>query len=92
MELALVHSNKINKGTIKVFNTSYAKVLQVMFRKCFPWNITNQVDNQSNIELQFNLDTFNACCIQVQKAKYSMNVQCPIILTPNIVWAPYCIF
>jgi hypothetical protein len=21
-----------------------------------------------------------------------MNVQCPIILTPNIVWAPYCIF
>jgi hypothetical protein len=44
--------------------------LQVMFRKCFPWNITNQVDNQSNIELQFNLDTFNACCTQVQKAKF----------------------
>jgi hypothetical protein len=36
MELALVHSNKINKGTIKIFNTPYIKVLQVLFKKCFP--------------------------------------------------------
>jgi len=36
-ELALVHSNKINKGTIKVFNTHYIKVLQVLLKACFPW-------------------------------------------------------
>jgi hypothetical protein len=37
MELVLVHSNKINKGTIKVFNTPYVRVLQVLFKKCFSW-------------------------------------------------------
>jgi hypothetical protein len=92
MELALVHSNKINNGTIKVCNTPYIIVLQVLFRKCFPWDITNQVENHSDTKLQFNLDTFNACCTQVQKAKYSMNVQYPILRTPKIIWAPYHIF
>jgi hypothetical protein len=92
MELALVHSNKINKGTIKVCNTPYITILQVLFRKCFPWDITNQVDNHSDTKLQFNLDIFNACCTQVQKAKYSMNVQYPILRTPKIIWAPYHIF
>ncbi len=80
MELALVHSNKINKGTIKVFNT-------VLYK-----GIANQVDNQIDMEFQFNLDTFNACCIHVHKAKYSMNVQYPILHTPRIVWALYHIF
>jgi hypothetical protein len=75
MELVIVHSNKINKGTIKVFNTPYIRVLQVLFKKCSSWGITNQVDNQSDTELQFNLNTFNACCTQVQKEKYSMNTQ-----------------
>jgi len=65
MELGLVHSNKINEKTIKVFNTTHIRVLQVLFKKCFPWGIADQVDNQSDIELQFNLDTFNACCTQV---------------------------
>jgi hypothetical protein len=37
MELALVHSNKINKGTIKVFSTPYIKVLQVLLKECFQW-------------------------------------------------------
>jgi hypothetical protein len=37
MELVLVHSNKINKGMIKIFNTPYIKVLQVLFKECFPW-------------------------------------------------------
>jgi hypothetical protein len=44
------------------------------------------------MELQFNLDTFNACCTQVHKTKYSMNVQYHILHTPEIVWAPYHIF
>jgi hypothetical protein len=35
----------------------------------------NQMDNQSDTKLQFNLDTFSACCIQVHKAKYSMDMQ-----------------
>jgi hypothetical protein len=37
MELALVHSNKINSGMTKVFNTPYIRVLQVPFRECFQW-------------------------------------------------------
>jgi hypothetical protein len=41
------------------------------------------------MELQFNLKTFNACYTQVHKAKYSMNVQYPILGTIEIVWAPY---
>jgi len=28
---------QINKGKIKVFDTPYIKVLQVLFRECFPW-------------------------------------------------------
>jgi len=44
------------------------------------------------MELQFNLDTFNACCTQVHKTKCSMNVQYTIIGNPKIVWAPYHIF
>jgi hypothetical protein len=48
---------------IKAFNTPYIMVLQVLLKKCFSWGIANQADNQSNTELQFNLDTFNACCI-----------------------------
>jgi hypothetical protein len=41
---------QINKGMIKVFNTPLYK------------GISNQVDNQSDMELQFNLDAFNAFC------------------------------
>jgi hypothetical protein len=52
----------------------------------------NQVDNQSDTELQFNLNIFNACCIQVHKAKYLMNMQYPILGILEIVWAPYHIF
>jgi hypothetical protein len=74
MELALVHSNKINKWEIKIFNTPYIKVLHVVLRECFQGGIANQVDNQSNTKLRFNLNTFNACCIQVHKTKYSMKV------------------
>jgi hypothetical protein len=37
MEFGLVSFKQINKGTIKVFNTPYIKVLQVLFKKCFPW-------------------------------------------------------
>jgi hypothetical protein len=44
MELALIHSNKINKGTINVFNTPHIMVLLVLFRECFPWGYCNQVD------------------------------------------------
>jgi hypothetical protein len=44
------------------------------------------------MELQFNLDTFNACYTQVHKAKYSMNVQYLILGTFETVWAPYHIF
>jgi hypothetical protein len=55
----------------------------------FHGGIANQVDNQSNMELQFNLNAFNACCTQVHKSTYSMNVQYPILCTPAIVWAPY---
>jgi hypothetical protein len=36
MELALVSFKNINKRTIKVFNTPYITVLQVLFRECFP--------------------------------------------------------
>jgi hypothetical protein len=36
--------------------------------------IGNQMDIQSNMKHQFNLNAFNACCIQVHKAKYSMNM------------------
>ncbi len=54
--------------------------------------IANQVDNQSNTGFQFNLNTFNVCCIQVHKTKYSMNMQYPILANPEIVWAPYHIF
>jgi hypothetical protein len=28
---------QINKGTIKVFDTPYIKVLQVLLREFFPW-------------------------------------------------------
>jgi hypothetical protein len=41
------------------------------------------------MELQFNLNAFNTCCIQVHKAKYSMNMQYPILSTLEIVWVPY---
>ncbi len=54
MELVFVHLNKINKGMIKVFNTPYIRVLQVLFRECFPWGIVNKVANPSGTELQFN--------------------------------------
>jgi hypothetical protein len=50
------------------------------------------MDNQSDMELQFNLDTFDACYTQVHKTKYSMNVQHPILHTLEIIWAPYHIF
>ncbi len=50
MELVLVHSNKINKWTINVFNTPYIKALQVLFIECFQRGIANQVDNQSDAE------------------------------------------
>jgi hypothetical protein len=43
-------------------------------------------------ELKFHLDTFNACHIQVHKAKYSMNVKYPILGIPEIVWAAYHTF
>jgi hypothetical protein len=59
MELALFHSNKINKGVIKIFNTLYIRVLQVMLKKCFHGGIANQMDNQSDTKLEFNLDAFN---------------------------------
>jgi hypothetical protein len=32
MEFVLIHSNKINKEMIKVFNTPYIRVLQVLFK------------------------------------------------------------
>jgi hypothetical protein len=47
---------------IKVFDTPYIRVLQVLFKKCFQWGIVNQVDNQNNTKLQFDLDAFNAYC------------------------------
>jgi hypothetical protein len=81
-----VHSNKLNKGTIKIFNTTYIKVLQFLLRECFPWII------KSDMELHFNLNTFNACCIQVHKTKYSMTLQYPTLGILEIVWAPYHIF
>jgi hypothetical protein len=28
---------QINKGTIKIFDTPYIKVLQVLLRECLPW-------------------------------------------------------
>jgi hypothetical protein len=65
------------QGTIKVFNTPYIRVLQILLKECFPWGIANQVDNQSNTKLWFNLHAFNACCIQVHKKKYSMNMNTP---------------
>jgi hypothetical protein len=83
---------QINKGMIKVSDTPpYIKVLQVVFKECFYGGIANQVDNQSNMKFQFNLDTFDVCCTQVHKTKYSMNMQYPIIGC-EIVWAPYHIF
>jgi hypothetical protein len=36
---------QIYKGMIKVFDTPYIKVLQVLFRECFSWGIANQMDN-----------------------------------------------
>jgi hypothetical protein len=39
MELVLVHSNKINKKTIKVFNTPYIKVLQVNAQRVYSMGI-----------------------------------------------------
>ncbi len=50
------------------------------------------MDNQNDTELQFNLNAFNACCTQVHKAKYSMNMQYTILHILEIVWAPYHIF
>jgi hypothetical protein len=74
MELGLDPFKQINKWTIKVFDTPYVRVLQILLRECFPWGIANQVDNQSNTKLNFNLNVFNICCIQVHKTKYSMNM------------------
>jgi hypothetical protein len=54
--------------------------------------LQTKMDDQSNIELQFNLNAFNVCCIQVHKKKYSMNLQYPILGNLEIVWAPYHIF
>jgi hypothetical protein len=89
MELDLIHSNKIKKKKIKVFNTFDIGYCKFYSKSVFHRGITNQVDNQSNTKLQFNLDT---CCTQGHKAKYSMNMQYPILCTPKIVWAPYHIF
>jgi len=80
---------QINKGTIKAFNTPYIKVLQFLFRKSFPWGIANQMNNQNNTKLQFNLNAFNVHYTQVHKTKYSMNVQYPFLGDLEIVWAPY---
>jgi hypothetical protein len=82
---------QINKGMIKVFDTPYIKILQALLRKCFNEDITNQVDKQSNMKFQFNLDIFNVCCTQVHKTKYSMNLEYPI-LGCEIIWVPYHIF
>jgi hypothetical protein len=82
MELAFIHLNKINKGTIKIFNTPYMKVLQVLLSECFPWGIAYQMDNQNNTKPQFNLDAFNACYTQIHKTKSLMNVQYPISRYP----------
>jgi hypothetical protein len=41
---------------------------------------------------KLNLDTFNAWCTQVHKAKYLMNMQYPILRTPEIIWVQYHIF
>jgi hypothetical protein len=71
---------QINKGMIKVFDTPLYK------------GISNQVDNKSDMKLQFNLNAFNACCIQVHKAKYSMNMQYTILRILEMVWAPYHTF
>jgi hypothetical protein len=60
---------QINKETIKVFDTPYIKVLQVLFKECFYGNIANQVDNQSNTKLRFNFNIFNVCGTQVHKTK-----------------------
>jgi hypothetical protein len=35
MELALVYSNKINKGTIKIFNTPYIKGIASSIQRVF---------------------------------------------------------
>jgi len=77
---------QINRGTIKISDTPYIKVLQVLLRECFPWGVANQVDNT---KLQFNLDAFNVCNTQVHKTKYSMNMQYLILDNPKIIWAPY---
>jgi hypothetical protein len=50
------------------------------------------MDNQNDTKFWFNLNTFNACYTQVHKTKYLMNMQYPILSTPEIVWAPYHIF
>jgi hypothetical protein len=44
---------QISKGMIKVSNTPYIKVLQVLLREWFYRGIANQVDNQSNTKLKF---------------------------------------
>jgi hypothetical protein len=68
---------QINKGTIKVFDTPYIKVLQVLLESVFhDKGIANKVDYQSNTKFLFNLDTFNASCTQVHKTK--MNAQYPL--------------
>jgi hypothetical protein len=77
MELALVHSNKILRGRSKYLTPLNKDVASFVFHG----GIANQVHNQSDTKLQFHLDTYNACCIQVHKAKYSMNVQYPILCT-----------
>jgi hypothetical protein len=76
---------------IIVFDAPYIKVLQALLRECFYGDITNQVDKQSNMKFQFNLDTFNVCYTQVNKTKYSMNMEYRI-LGCEIVWVPYHIF
>jgi hypothetical protein len=39
MELALIHSNKINKGTIKVFNTPLYKGIANYVQKMFSMGV-----------------------------------------------------
>jgi hypothetical protein len=50
------------------------------------------LDNESNTKLQFHLDTFNSCCTQIHKVKYSMNVQYPFSNILELIWATYHIF
>jgi hypothetical protein len=47
---------QINKGSIKVFNTPYIKVLQVLLIECFPWGYckpSGQSKHLMNVVLKF---------------------------------------